>query len=231
MSKKGFSTALGAAYNSLAAHWRLTPREAEILRMIVAGQSSSTDLSQAMQVTTATVNRHLEAICMKSGLQGRKEIISFLMRIYDRLLQRVEDEFVRARMHRNVFIVDDDEDLSQVLSRYLVQAGFQVRTNFEEPKFMERAAEIQTPNIVVYDLSFPYKSVSGLFLACETPAPLVTRVAMTGNLGYLESHRSLLTWESLLMKPFNQVEAVNCVVDAALTHQGRDLVSEALRRQ
>jgi len=57
---------------------RLTPREADLVRLLVRGLSTS-DLSGQLHISEHTVQDHLKSIFDKVGVRSRRELLAALM--------------------------------------------------------------------------------------------------------------------------------------------------------
>ncbi|MBV9582183.1 MAG: response regulator transcription factor, partial [Chloroflexi bacterium] len=57
----------------------LTPREAEVLRLIAGGQASK-EIARALAVSVTTVERHITHIYDKLGVRGRAEATAYALR-------------------------------------------------------------------------------------------------------------------------------------------------------
>ena len=60
----------------------------------------------------------------------------------------------RAGMARRVLVVDDDPTVAEVLTRYLVRAGYEVETAADGATAL-RLALARLPDLVVLDLMLP----------------------------------------------------------------------------
>ncbi len=63
--------------------WGLTPRELEVLELIVSGSTSDDEIADALFISPATAATHVRNILRKAGLSNRKD----LMLVGDRVLE------------------------------------------------------------------------------------------------------------------------------------------------
>ncbi len=224
-----FSLALDTLHQALCKSWKLTPREAEVLKLMMNGKTASSEIGDELSIAFATTQRHLESICIKSGNKGRKEIVSVLFRLYERLLTFLEREVVAGNDYRMVYIVDDDPDICSILSTCLTGSGFQPVTHFDQPRLLGDLSRKPPLKVVIYDLTYPVDDVQGLFFGqagAALPKDDFVRIAMTGFPKFVDDYQDRLLYHSLLMKPFQRVDAVDSVLRAILMQRSRDVVDQ-----
>ncbi len=63
--------------------WGLTPRELEVLELIVSGSTSDDEIADSLYISPSTAATHVRNILKKAGLSNRKD----LMLVGDRVLE------------------------------------------------------------------------------------------------------------------------------------------------
>jgi DNA-binding CsgD family transcriptional regulator len=67
----------GLELPAIAAHYRLTPRELEVVQGVLRGHSNQT-IAELMQVTPYTVKKHLTRVFDKVGVDSRTQLMSLM---------------------------------------------------------------------------------------------------------------------------------------------------------
>jgi DNA-binding CsgD family transcriptional regulator len=101
----------------------LTPRELELIAMLVDGEAATRPVSQRLKISESTVRNHIDNISRKTGLGGKVEILS---RVADELLTWLTRVAVVWRPPEAV-VWDLPESLGEAVTSTLRQAGIQVR--------------------------------------------------------------------------------------------------------
>ncbi len=122
---------------------------------------------------------------------------------------------------RTVLVIDDEEAVRQVLSRFLTKAGYEVRVAADAQEALQMAHSLSPPDLIVLDLMMPMMSGFELLNALRvnpewTKIPVVVLTATMGySAGYLQA-------DALLQKPFDPV-TVQAAIDAAIAAKSKAL--------
>src|ERR1700682_2723935 len=120
---------------------------------------------------------------------------------------------------RTVLIIDDEQPVREVLSRFLTKAGYTVKVAANGQEALQMVHSQSPPDLIVLDLVMPVMSgfevLSALRVVPEwTKIPVVV---LTATMGYSAEH---LHADALLMKPFDSV-TVQAAIEAALASKSR----------
>jgi len=69
-----------AKFASLAATWRLSPREFEVLLAIIDGCATDHALAVRLGVALPTARLHVRNLLLKTGFRSKLELLAFLIR-------------------------------------------------------------------------------------------------------------------------------------------------------
>jgi CheY-like chemotaxis protein len=127
-------------------------------------------------------------------------------------------EWHRDRMkaeRRTVLVIDDEQPVREVLSRFLTKAGYEVKVAADGQQALQMVHSQSPPDLIVLDLNMPVMSgfevLSALRINPEwTKIPVVV---LTATMGYSAGH---LQADALLQKPFDFV-TVQAAIEAALS--------------
>ena len=179
----------------LQAKWGVSDRECAILECLVSGMTTTKDISNALKASTSTINKHIEAICRKSGTQGRFEIISIWLSYNSDLLRYFEKV---SNQWGNAYISEDEEGILEILQKIVMQIGY-------TPVIIgDKNQNIATePNdLIIFDLSFENDGITSILHSFKaTEHPLI--IAITGNIPFLHQHADRFIWDRLILKPFD----------------------------
>jgi DNA-binding CsgD family transcriptional regulator len=71
------------AVEQMARRYKLTTREAEILQLVLAGESSNTAIGKMLELSSATVKWHMHNIFAKSGTDTREGLLRRALQLPD----------------------------------------------------------------------------------------------------------------------------------------------------
>ena len=120
---------------------------------------------------------------------------------------------------RTVLIIDDEQPVREVLSRFLTKAGYTVKVAANGQEALQMVHSQSPPDLIVLDLVMPVMSGFEVLSALRV-VPEWTRipvVVLTATMGYSAEH---LQADALLMKPFDSV-TVQAAIEAALASKSR----------
>ena len=142
--------------------WRLTNREAEILKSILSGVISSKELARYLNISESTVGKHLESIARKTAISGRVQLVTVLFRALCRALESVSDPRLESA-YPSVAVLDDDVPTSEMLVELLIENGFRAQSIFELGKLTPENIVGTKSEVLLCDYMLP--STDGLEVA------------------------------------------------------------------
>ena len=210
------STIQSSLLKVLQAKWGVSDRESAILEFLVSGVTASKDISSALNISTSTINKHIESLCRKSGTQGRFEIISIWMSYISDLLRYFETIPIQWG---NAYISEDEEGIVEILQKIVVQIGYTpVIVDDKKCKFSTKLNDL-----IIFDLSFENDGLTSILQASETKQnPLI--IAITGNIPFMEKHANRFKWDRLFLKPFD-LKIENEIKQLAVDRTVRNIIA------
>jgi CheY-like chemotaxis protein len=115
---------------------------------------------------------------------------------------------------RTVLIIDDEESVREVLSRFLTKAGYEVKVAANGQEALQMVHSQAPPDLIVLDLMMPVMSGFEVLSALRVNSEWrrIPVVVLTATMGYSAGH---LQADALLQKPFDSV-TVQAAVAAAI---------------
>jgi CheY-like chemotaxis protein len=115
---------------------------------------------------------------------------------------------------RTVLIIDDEESVREVLSRFLTKAGYEVKVAANGQEALQMVNSQAPPDLIVLDLMMPVMSGFEVLSALRVNSEWrrIPVVVLTATMGYSAGH---LQADALLQKPFDSV-TVQAAVAAAI---------------
>ena len=108
---------------------------------------------------------------------------------------------------RLILVVEDDRDISQILTSYLEQAGFRTVTALDGDTALAHAAQLK-PDLVLLDLRLPRRDGFSVLSALRVAGgvPVIVISALSDDLDKLSALR--IGADDYVTKPFNPKEVV-----------------------
>jgi CheY-like chemotaxis protein len=131
-------------------------------------------------------------------------------------LSRPESGILRSMTdtRRTVLVIDDEESVRDVLSRFLTKAGYEVQIARDGQEALQIVHSKKAPDVIILDLIMAgmsgFEVLSALRVVPEWST--IPVVVLTGTMGYSAAH---LQADALLMKPFT-FAAVQAAIEAAM---------------
>jgi CheY-like chemotaxis protein len=121
---------------------------------------------------------------------------------------------LKATARRTVLVIDDEEQVRNVVKRYLTEAGFDVRTAADGRQALEMVQSQSQPDAIVLDLLMPVMSGFEVLSALRIiPAwATIPVVVLSASTDYSAEHLGAAV---LLQKPFIGA-SLTAAVEAAL---------------
>jgi CheY-like chemotaxis protein len=115
---------------------------------------------------------------------------------------------------RTVLIIDDEESVREVLSRFLTKAGYEVKVAANGQEALQMVNSQAPPDLIVLDLMMPVMSGFEVLSALRVNSEWrrIPVVVLTATMGYSAGH---LQADAVLQKPFDSV-TVQAAVAAAI---------------
>jgi CheY-like chemotaxis protein len=115
---------------------------------------------------------------------------------------------------RTVLIIDDEESVREVLSRFLTKAGYEVKVAANGQEALQMVHSQAPPDLIVLDLMMPVMSGFEVLSALRVNSEWrrIPVVVLTATMGYSAGH---LQADAVLQKPFDSV-TVQAAVAAAI---------------
>jgi DNA-binding NarL/FixJ family response regulator len=222
---------IDALLQTLTDAWRLTPREAEIVRCVAVGVSSTKELATALGVAPATVDKHMESLSRKTGCGGRAELASRLLGGFIDAVRRIEATPATGTPLPRVAILDDEPAACSYISESLSAHGFLPEILDAEAPYVETFKLLKVSggaDVVVCDYVLPKtdgvqvaKHLAGDGLA----APVVVLITGYPERVALEAPHAV---PHIVQKPLEMSELIRAVWEAALQSRFRRYILAAL---
>src|SRR5260370_40149312 len=105
---------------------------------------------------------------------------------------------------RTVLIIDDEESVREVLSRFLTKAGYEVKVAANGQEALQMVHSQAPPDLIVLDLMMPVMSGFEVLSALRVNSEWrrIPVVVLTATMGYSAGH---LQADAVLHKPFDSV--------------------------
>lgn len=147
LSGDATSKALELEIKSFCSHHGLTPRESEIVALMVAGIVRIKDVAAKLSLSPNTVNNHVNSIFMKTHSRSKSELLASF-------LSFVSEQLQSARMFRQsprVVMLDRDTALTTALREVLEARGFRVQLSTTTAEVFDALAKLG-PHFIIADL-------------------------------------------------------------------------------
>jgi CheY-like chemotaxis protein len=120
---------------------------------------------------------------------------------------------------RTVLVIDDEESVREVLSRFLTRAGYEVRVAADGQQALQMVHSQSPPDLIVLDLMMPVMSGFEVLSALRVNPEWTTIpvVVLTATMGYSAEH---LQADALLQKPFDSI-TVQAAIKAAIAAKSK----------
>lgn len=104
---------LSEAIKRFSSQWNLTPRERDVLHMIVLGTTRIKDVAANLHLSPHTVNNYVNSIFAKSRTRSKSELLT-------RMMSQLTEELLTNRLHRQaprVLLVSGSTDVDPIGAR------------------------------------------------------------------------------------------------------------------
>lgn len=148
MNHPSLSKPLEKEIKRFCAQSNLTPRESEILTILVEGVVRIKDVADRLRLSPNTVNNHVNSIFMKTRTRSKSQLLAGI-------LNHVAIELQKARFFRQtprVLIVDRDAAAATAIAEVLESGEFRVATVGTSAKALEILNQ-EKPRFVLADLA------------------------------------------------------------------------------
>lgn len=178
MNSAPHSQALEAEIKAFCAKSNLTPRESEILAILVEGVVRIKDVADRLKLSPNTVNNHVNSIFMKTRTRSKSQLLAGL-------LNYVAEELERARFLRQsprVLVLDRDSVAATRIVETLEARGFRAQLVSSQGELDSKLSSF-APHFILVDLALlgePAASFLRRVSESVTPAPGVVFIG-AGN--------------------------------------------------
>jgi DNA-binding NarL/FixJ family response regulator len=211
---------IDAILQTLTDAWRLTPREADIVRCVAVGLSSTKELATALGVAPATIDKHMESLSRKTGCGGRSELASRLLGGFIAAVRRIESTPKESAVPR-VAILDDEPEACIFIAEALTAHGFQPEVLDVDAPFGETLKVSGEADVVVCDYILP--KTDGLQVAKQIAVGGLSAPVVVLITGYPEklAEAAPHAVPHVVRKPLEVTALVRAVWEAALQSRFR----------
>jgi len=108
--------------NEFVKKYNLTPREKDVITILLKNTVSTREISEELNISTYTVRNHFESIFKKTGCENKCDVALVL---YNLVIDKLHGFSSFARVPK-VLIIDDTLDLATSIKKGLVSHGLQV---------------------------------------------------------------------------------------------------------